>query len=430
MDATAERLLAARAAAPAWLGEWRDAASRDWLSAPLPGRRQETWKYTDLAPLRDWIVAPQISTGKPAAASAAMAIEGLQGPRLVFIDGRFDPEHSDTRTLSGLRLARFSELTEQEQARLRTDLGSAVDSNRHRFSVLNAASISEGVLVDVDGILQPEQAIHLVWWSTAAVAASTARVYVRLGTNSSASVIEHFLSTGAGFAHSTTELVLGDGAQLAHYRLHLEDESALHIGGVHASLSRDSTLRSFHLGLGGTLKRVDANVRFDGQGAQCTLNGAYLLRNRQHSDYQINIEHAVPHCSSDTVFRGIIGDAAKAIFNGRIHIHPGAQRTLAELSNRNLLTSRDAEVNTKPELEIYADDVKCAHGATVAQLDAGMLHYLQSRGISADEAQVMLSFGFVSEVFSSVDCEPLQAFLRPLLGRFFARDPALLRHIA
>jgi Fe-S cluster assembly protein SufD len=147
-------------------------------------------------------------------------------------------------------------------------------------------------------------------------------------------------------------------------------------------------------------------------------------------DYHTCVEHAVPHCTTDEVFRGIVADEARAVFNGRIHIHPDAQKTRAELSNRNLLTSAHAEVDTKPELEIYADDVQCAHGATVAQLDDTSLHYLRTRGIAEDEARVMLSFGFINEVIDTIRCERVRDYLRPLLARRLARDPSLTRHLA
>jgi Fe-S cluster assembly protein SufD len=154
-----------------------------------------------------------------------------------------------------------------------------------------------------------------------------------------------------------------------------------------------------------------------------------LLRKEEHVDYHTCIEHASPHCTTDEVFRGIIGDSASAVFNGRIHIHPDAQKTRAELSNRNLLTSAQAEINTKPELEIYADDVQCAHGATIAQLDPQMMHYLKTRGISSEEAEIMLSYGFINEVIDSIALKSLRDYLRPLLAKRFSRDPKLTRHL-
>ena len=249
--------------------------------------------------------------------------------------------------------------------------------------------------------------------------------------NARGTLVEHFCgSSPASFTNGITELVLGAGARLAHHRLHLEEGGAMHIGGVHARLERDSLLNSFHLALGSELKRLDVVVEHAGPGAHCDLNGIYLLRGSEHVDYHTCIEHAVPHCTTDEVFRGIVGDEASAVFNGRIHIHPDAQKTRAELSNKNLLTSTSAEVNTKPELEIYADDVQCAHGATVARLDEGMLHYLRTRGVDRDEAEVILSYGFINELVDGLALEALQDYLRPLLARRFSRDPRLTRHLA
>ena len=170
-------------------------------------------------------------------------------------------------------------------------------------------------------------------------------------------------------------------------------------------------------------------VNHAGPGAYAALNGVYLPRGDEHIDYHSTIEHAVPHCQTDEVFRGIIADRATAVFNGRIHIHPDAQKTRAELSNKNLLTSAEAQINSKPELEIYADDVQCAHGATVAQLDELAMHYLRTRGVSRAEAEVMLSFGFINELIEALELESLRAYLRPLLALRFARDSELSRHL-
>jgi Fe-S cluster assembly protein SufD len=276
--------------------------------------------------------------------------------------------------------------------------------------------------------------VEIIWLLRAAEQplATTQRLLVLAGENSLATVVEHFMTLeGAqpSFTNGLTELKLEAGAKLSHYRLHEESGEALHIGGVHAALARDAQLDSFHLAFGSRLKRLDLVINHRGPGAHCNLNGVYLPRGEEHIDYHTTIEHAVPHCSTDEVFRGIVADSASAVFNGRIHIHPDAQKTRAELSNKNLLTSNEAEVNTKPELEIYADDVQCAHGATVAQLDALSLHYLRTRGVSRAEAEVMLSFGFINELIDAIALEPLRAYLRPLLASRFARSADLARHL-
>jgi len=198
---------------------------------------------------------------------------------------------------------------------------------------------------------------------------------------------------------------------------------------VHATLAADSYLDTFHVGLGCALLRIDLVVNHRGPGAAAQVNGIYLPRYNDHLDYHTCIEHAVAHCNTSETFRGIVGDEAAAVFNGRIHIHPDAQKTRAELSNKNLLTSDRAQVNTKPELEIYADDVQCAHGATVAQLDPEALYYMRTRGVPLEEAEVMVSYGFINELLEKVQPPQLQEYLRPLLAGRFARDRELMRHI-
>ena len=202
------------------------------------------------------------------------------------------------------------------------------------------------------------------------------------------------------------------------------------MGGVHVNLHRDARFHGFTLAQGSRLKRIDYQLNMRGEGAHMELNGVYLPRNKQVIDYHTNVEHCVPNCTSNEVFRGIIGDSAKAVFNGRIHIHPKAQKTLAELSNKNLLTSRTAEINTKPELEIYADDVRCAHGATISQLDETSLYYLQSRGISAADATTMLSFGFINELLNQVPEQAIQDYLRPRLSSLFGQASERVGHLS
>ncbi len=239
-------------------------------------------------------------------------------------------------------------------------------------------------------------------------------------------IVEHFISMGEAqshFVNAVTEIVLQDNACLHHYNLHFEDERQQHIGAVHVNLGRNSRLRAFTLALGSQLTRIDYQCHHRGQGAELDLNGIYLPRNQQLVDYHTNIQHWVPYCTSHEIFRGIISDEAHAVFNGRIHIHPQAQKTLAELSNKNLLTSNKAQINTKPELEIYADDVKCAHGATVSQLNANALYYLQSRGVSRADAQVMMSFGFINELLQTVDLDTVRNYLALKLAKLFGREP-------
>lgn len=418
----------AAAVAPAWLQDYLQDGRERWKASAMPTRKTEQWKYTSLRSLRSDYAAA--SDGAVVLAEAGVELPRFDGFRMVFVNGHYCPEHSDSDVPAGVSIVRFADADDAQAQRIRRHLGSAVGKEQLLFTALNDAGLAEGVFLDIAPGAQLESPLHLVWVSGNQDEAFSInqRLLLLCGEGSNASVIEHFFSAKGeqqSFTNGVTELLLEAGARLNHYRLQLEEADALHIGRVHARLEAKSTLNSFHLALGSVLKRVDLVVDFVGEHAHCEANGVYLPLGQEHIDYHTCMEHRVPNCTSTETFRGIVGDEATAVFNGRIHIHPDAQKTKAELSNRNLLTSIRAEVNTKPELEIYADDVQCAHGATVAQLDDTSLHYLRSRGISRANAQVMLSFGFINEVIDSVGCDPLKVYLQTLLSQRFSRDPAM-----
>jgi len=419
----------AAVAAPPWLKDYVQAGRARWDASPMPTRKTEQWKYTSLQSLQTGYAAP--SDGAMELADAGIELPRFDAYRMVFINGHFCPEHSDAEMPSGVSIVRFADADVTQAERIRHHLGTAVGREQPLFTALNDASLAEGVFIDIDAGTQLEQPLHVIWLSgnQGEAFSINQRLLVLCGESSSGSVIEHFAGARGeqqSFTNGVTELLLESGASLNHYRLHLEEARALHIGRVHARLGERSTLNTFHMALGSVLKRIDLVVDHVGQGAHCEANGVYLPRGQEHIDYHTCMEHRVPNCTSSETFRGIVGGEATAVFNGRIHIHAKAQKTKAELSNRNLLTSNRAEVNTKPELEIYADDVQCAHGATVAQLDDMSLHYLRSRGVSRVDALMMLSTGFINEVIDSVRCEALRVYLQALLAQRFARDPAVL----
>ncbi len=426
-------LLEASRRAPHWLQSLQARGLSHWEGKALPTRRSEPWKYTSLQALRDDYSLVATGAVAPAALPEAVAA-GFGGPRLVFIDGVYQASLSTTPDFEGLSICRFEDASSEQAARIGEHLNSSFDPEEHLFAALNTALLSDGVLVELADNAQLDEPLEILWLTQAAEAptAMTQRLLVLAGQGSRGSVVEHFADlrgAQASFCSGVTELFLAANADLTYYRVHEEEGDAIHIGGVHARLERDARLNSFYLALGSVLKRLDLVVEHAGPGAHADLNGVYLPRGDEHTDFHTTIEHSVPHCTTDEVFRGIVADRATAVFNGRIHIHPDAQKTRAELSNRNLLTSAEAEVNTKPELEIYADDVQCAHGATVAQLDELALHYLRTRGVSRAEAEVMLSFGFVNELIDGIELESLRSYLRPLLAARFARDEKLARHL-
>lgn len=414
--------LASQQSGTDWLADLRARGADRWAAAVWPTRKTEAWKYTPLLPLQNDNPARWASVDDCAWQQAIDPIP-VDATRLVFVNGHFRPEHSSALPAG---VARFSEADAAQRELIRSQLGTVMDSSLHLFGALSDALAADGVLIHVPRNQTLDKPVYILNVSTpeAQPAMSSQRVLVVLEDNAEAELIEHYVSGDEKqnlFVTAMTEVVVGNNARMQHYRINLEQEDLLHVGGVHVDLHRDARFLGFALGQGSRLKRIDYHVNHCGQGAHLGLNGVYLPRNRQLIDYHTNVEHKVAHCTTDEVFRGIIGDSAKAVFNGRIHIHQDAQKTLAEMSNRNLLTSPNAEVNTKPELEIYADDVRCGHGATIAQLDETSIFYLQSRGVTRSEAVRMLSFGFINELLNEVPGQAIQDYLRPRLTALFGQ---------
>lgn len=424
--------LAAHQQYPAWLSALRTQAANDWQNVIWPTRKTEHWKYTSLASLQKSTLVAINSTAHLAITNIDWSSEvefiAVDATRLVFVNGVFDPVNSSDLPTE---VVRFSQASAVQQNIIQQHLGKVVEGQQHLFATLSSVWLDDGVLIHIPRNKILEKPVYVVQVSTVNVQAIAVnqRVLVILDDSAQAEIIEHFVSTVEQqncFVNALTEVVVGDNAQLQHYRLNLEEENIQHIGAVHVNLLRNARLRGFTLALGSQLKRIDYQINHRGHGAELNLQGVYLPRNKQMVDYHSNVQHWVPHCTTSEVFRGIIADSAQAIFNGRIYIHKDAQKTLAELSNKNLLTSNKAEVNTKPELEIYADDVKCAHGATVSQLNATALFYLQSRGVSRTEAEVMMSFGFINELLEQISEVAVHDYLFPRLASLFGRDQILL----
>lgn len=418
--------LASQQTAPAWLSHLRQQQTETWQAAAWPGRKTEAWRYTSLAPLENqtWQLAPACSAELPDDLVLSDAL------RVVFVNGHFSAQLSDPLPQG---VTPFSRAQPEEQVLILAGLNQTLVADKHLFASLNGALLNDGLWLHLEPGQRLAQPIYLLHLQTAQQEGELApvRILVQLGQSAEATLLEDYRVQAPGISAVTavTELQLGANASLQHYRLNLEEENHLHLGSVHATLAADARLQGFTLASGSRLKRLDYHLRHLGQGADLKLQGIYLPRGNQRIDYHTEVEHVVPHCTTDEVFRGVIADTAKACFNGRIHIHPQAQKTLAEMSNRNLLTSPRAEINTKPELEIYADDVKCAHGATVSQLNDEALFYMTSRGISAAEARVMLSFGFVNELVEGLALEELRVWLRPKIAAIFAQTSSLTRHL-
>jgi Fe-S cluster assembly protein SufD len=403
--------------APAWLREVRGRASAAWLASALPTRKTEAWKYTTLEALDGTRWQPA-APDAPVPDARSARIEGLDAEYLVFVDGRYSAALSDP---AGGALCSFAAADGAQRALIARHLGGIVDGAQNPFVELGGCWATDGALLHLRrGQRAPRTLciVHCAGPGRVPVAAAQ-RTLVVLEEGAEAELVELFAGAGQGLVAGATEILLGRGATLRHRRLHLESGGALHLGGVGADLARDARYHGFVFAAGSRLKRLDLRVRHQEPGSEALLGGVYLARGREHVDLHTTVEHASTHGTTQQVYRGMVDDEAHAVFNGRILIRPGAQKTSADLANRNLLFSDRAEVDTKPELEIYADDVKCSHGTTVSRVEEKGLYYLQSRGIARREAEVLLATGFVEELLAALDREPLHALLRARLRGWF-----------
>lgn len=380
--------------------EIRELAMKEFVSAGLPAANDEHWKYTRLRSLAGQRFAVATKT-EHVADSDLGSIAGANAIRVVFINGVYSPELSDAGEFSGTGIRLLNDALDANPG-LAGGFLPTPDPAVHRFASLNRAFLGHGLVIEIGAGQRIEQPIVFVHHSckTEQAIVSHPRIMIRAGRNSEATIVEHYSGDdGHGnLCNALSEIDLGDDALLTHYRVQNEGDGGFHIGSVFARLTRGSRLHSLNLSLGGKLARVDMQTELLGAGAELVMDGLYLGKSRQHIDNNTLVNHRVPGTSSTQDYRGIVTDQARAVFTGKGVVHQDAQKTDAKQSNRNLILSNGAEIDAKPVLEIYADDVKCSHGATIGQLDEAALFYLQSRGLSRPEARSLLTFAFAEDV--------------------------------
>jgi Fe-S cluster assembly protein SufD len=416
----------------AWVRALRERAMATFLEKGFPSTHVEDWKYTDLRPLTRHHFIP--SSGSPAIDASPLPkglLEGQPVHRLVFIDGRFAPELCPFNTgPEGATLTSLAAALESEPQGLEPWLGHNTDLALPGFNALNTACMRDGVYLDLAPGVELAQPVHLVFIATGQPdTATTLRNLVVAGPGSKARIIESYLALGDAryLTNAVTEIFVGDGADIEHYKLEQESASAYHMAGIYVNQQRDSRYASHNIALGGRLVRNALHVGLDAPGADCMLNGLYVTRGRQHVDNHIRIDHRTPRASSRQWYKGVLDERSRAVFNGRVIVHPDAQKTDARQSNHNLLLSDDAEADAKPQLEIYADDVKCAHGCTVGRLDEEAIYYLRSRAIDESTARNFLIHAFAADVLQRMGIAPVQRFLeRQLLVRLQSEELASL----
>jgi Fe-S cluster assembly protein SufD len=340
--------------------------------------------------------------------------------RLVFVDGVYNSELSHiSPSLDGVRIGNLGEMIDAEPELVREHLDRLAAKYGSAFSALNSAFIRDGVFIHVPKekvVEEPVQALYISTGGATPIVSYPRNLFV-VERHGSIEIAESFVALGDGtyFTNAITEIVLGEGANLKRYKIQNESESAYHIESLVAHQERNSLFTSFSAALGAALSRNNLDIILDGEGSECVLDGLYIVNESRLADNHIAIDHVKPHCDSHQVYKGILDGNGRAVFNGKIIVRQDAQKTDAKQTNRNLLLSDGAVVDTKPQLEIFADDVKCTHGATVGQLDEDALFYMRSRGISQEFARTLLTFGFAEDLVSRITLDPLRVHMEHLI---------------
>lgn len=398
-----------------WLAERRAAALEQFRATGFPTPRVEAWKYTPVRALEKLAFAPAPHHPGPIGVDALPSVmpAGQPSHHLVFVDGRYRPELSSPGRLpAGVTLASLAETLARAPDWLEAHLAQLGDPEGHPFLALNTAFLTDGAALHLARGVALEAPVELVFATLAAE--PPVMVFPRLlliaEAGSSATVVEHHLGVGGGTYLSDTvaEVVVAPGARLHHYKLQRESRDAFHVATLTARLERDATYDRFALTQGAGLARDEVRPVLAGPGADCRVNGAYMVNGTQHADTTSVIDHAQPHGTSRQVYKGVIDGRARAVFQGKIVVRPGAQKTDGYQINRALLLSDTAEIDSKPELEIYADDVKCSHGATAGELDTDQLFYLRARGLDLERARALLIGAFLAEAIEEIPVAPVR----------------------
>ena len=406
-----------------WLRRLREDAFVRFSEAGFPTTRVEDWRFTNLAALArmEFRRAPEKQPLPDAAGLAAYAIPSA-ACRLVFLNGRFAPELSEKENLpAGVRVRALAEQIAHNPEALEQHIGRYLDTARDPFAALNTAFLEDGAYVHIrkGAIVEAPISLLYISFGSGAPLMSHPRNLIVAEEGSQATIVEDYISLdgGVAFSNAATELVAGDSAVISHYRLERESTEAFHISTLRIQQGAAANVSSHSVLLGGALVRNNVNPVLAGDGAECLINGLFIGAGHQHLDNYMLVEHQRPHCGSRQFYNGILDDRSHGVFHGRIIVRREAQKTDAKQTNRNLLLSDDAQIDTKPQLEIFADDVKCTHGATIGQIEENALFYLRSRGIDEVAARRLLLLAFASECVERMHHGPARDFVAGIIHR-------------
>ncbi len=418
-------LLANDAGAP-WLNKTREHASQAIGEIVLPERKQEAWRYSDLTRLyqQQYHYPTTPFDVVPDDAIENWIYSAEDSHRLVFVNGQFVSGLSNIQALpEGVGIGSLRDSLTTSPERIASWLRRHDEGSTDVFDQLNRAFINDGLFIDVPANVHIEQPIEVVYLNMANAQSLLCqpRSLVILEDGASAKLVERFIGSGpnAYFFNGATEVSLGANAGLQHYRLQLEPSAAHHLSRIELRQQGASEYHGVNIATGASWSRTDINARFDGPHAVCELDGLYTVGDGQYNDFHLDVLHNLPHCRSREDFKGIVYGNGRAVFDGMILVEKDAQKTDAQLSNKNLLLSQNGEVDTKPQLEIHADDVKCSHGTTVGKLDPNQLFYLRSRGIDQQQARQMICLGFAEQVLSRFDDGAVHDFVHNEMADVF-----------
>jgi Fe-S cluster assembly protein SufD len=418
----------AAGSAPEWVNALRRQGLERFRALGLPTTKDEDWHFTSVAPIAEqeftFVAEPTGNVTRADVEAFGFGAEGWN--TAVFVNGRFAPELSSLHRLDpGARVLSLADAWHAAP-----ELAKRVDTvltERGAFTALNTAFMPDGAVVHIAAGVSLARPVHLLFITDAHAARNVVhpRNLILADRGSNATVVESYVSlTDAGhFTNAVTEVSVGDGATLSHYKVQREGLRAFHVGTIEAVQGRDSHYQSFSFATGASLSRTNIYSRLAGAGCGATLNGLYMLDGEQHGDHQTRIEHVEPNCFSRELYKGVLDGRSHGVFNGKVYVHPEAQKTDGKQTNNTLLLSPEAQVDTKPQLEIFADDVKCTHGATVGKLDEQALFYMKSRGVASEAARRLLIYAFAADVLETIEQQQVRVWLeRVTLERFVSAE--------
>lgn len=416
-------------AVPAWVRERREQAATRFAETGYPTVRHEDWRFTNVSPIAETAFSPAAGSF----AQAASLVNSVHVPgslRLAIVNGQFAAGLSDLSQLpKGIRLASLRDGARDGTDGLEANLAKVFNIDAHPFAALNTSHLDDGVAIFVAAGAVVETPIHIVTVTggDGTPVAAHPRVLVVAGANSQVRIAQTFIGSSGDvyFNNAVAEVVVGEGSIVEYYTDQRESEKAFHVANIQAHVSAKGVFASHAFSIGARIQRHDIGIALQGEGADCTMNGVYLADGDRLMDTHTALDHAMPHCTSHELYKGILAGRARAVFNGRIIVRIDAQKTDAKQTNRALLLSDDATINSNPQLEIFADDVKCTHGAAVGQLDEEAMFYLQARGLSRIEARDMLLHAFAGEVLEGLKIPALREQVESAFFAALGRDVQL-----